>query len=168
MKEAGINSWFCILAMSVAVLFTVQPLYAQDEPEWHQFEQALTVADSAEKPILIDVGAPWCGWCHKMKKEVYPNLGDRISRQFIFTRLNRDDKRSDHNYGGRPLSPWEITRKLGVQNIPAVVILDESGNYIAHLSGYIEAAKLQQILQQVVTRLERKESTSLSTPFREL
>lgn len=141
------------IALLFAATLSAGPAFAQDKPVWHEFEKALAMADSTGKPIFVAVGAPWCGWCRKMKKEVYPELGVTISEKYIFTRLNRDDNRNNLKFRGRNLSPLEITRELGVQDIPAIVILSPDGKYVAHLSGYIKADALNPPLHAIASKV---------------
>ena len=38
--------------------------------EWHEWgEAAFAQAKSEDKPILLDIGAVWCHWCHVMDRE---------------------------------------------------------------------------------------------------
>ncbi len=43
-----------------------QPIY------WHEWgEEAFATAKRENKPILLDIGAVWCHWCHVMDRESY-------------------------------------------------------------------------------------------------
>lgn len=155
MRKALYRIWASIVTLLLIAVFSASPVFAQEKPGWHKFEEALAIADSTGKPIFIDVGAPWCGWCQKMKKEVYPELGEALYEKYIFTRLNRDDTGSRINYGKRKLSPSEITSELGVQDIPAIVILSPDGKYVTHLSGYIKAEALNPPLYAIASGLKK-------------
>ncbi|MBZ5667799.1 MAG: thioredoxin domain-containing protein, partial [Acidobacteriia bacterium] len=38
--------------------------------QWHEFgEGAFAAARLANKPMLLDIGAVWCHWCHVMDRE---------------------------------------------------------------------------------------------------
>jgi len=40
--------------------------------QWHEFgEVAFAAARAADKPVLLDIGAVWCHWCHVMDRESY-------------------------------------------------------------------------------------------------
>ena len=40
--------------------------------QWHEFgEEAFAAARAADKPVLLDIGAVWCHWCHVMDRESY-------------------------------------------------------------------------------------------------
>ena len=63
--------------------------------EWHQWgEEAFAKAQQQDKPILLDVGAVWCHWCHVMDRESYedPSLAEFINREFIAIKVDRDER----------------------------------------------------------------------------
>jgi len=40
--------------------------------EWKEWgEEAFALAQTEDKPILLDIGAVWCHWCHVMDRESY-------------------------------------------------------------------------------------------------
>ena len=48
---------------------------ARHQPvRWHPWgEAAFARAQAEDKPILLDIGAVWCHWCHVMDRESYEN-----------------------------------------------------------------------------------------------
>lgn len=136
------------LLLGLLLLVTALPTQAQ-ELRWNSFEDALVIAQQEERLILVDVWAPWCGWCHKMKKETYPRLPQNLAQKFVFTRLNRDDHDAEHKYKGEKLSSMQLAQKINAQSVPAVVILSSDGNYLAHISGFVSSEKLQEVLLQM-------------------
>src|SRR5579863_9357091 len=40
--------------------------------QWHEWgAEAFAAAQRDKKPMLLDVGAVWCHWCHVMDRESY-------------------------------------------------------------------------------------------------
>ncbi len=40
--------------------------------EWHEWgDEAFAEAQADNKPMLLDIGAVWCHWCHVMDRESY-------------------------------------------------------------------------------------------------
>lgn len=135
-----------VISLLLGVLLAT-PLSAQEsELDWLPFEQAMELAEEQDKAILVDVWAPWCGWCKKMKKVVYPELSAALGSDFVLTRLNRDDNQDKTNYKQFRLTPLRLAQKFGVQSVPAIVFLSPEGEYLFHISGFMEADELKEVL----------------------
>ncbi len=40
--------------------------------QWYEWgEEAFALAAREDKPVLLDIGAVWCHWCHVMDRESY-------------------------------------------------------------------------------------------------
>ncbi len=62
---------------------------------WHEWgEEAFALAQRENKPILLDVGAVWCHWCHVMDRESYerPEIAEIINQNFIAVKVDRDER----------------------------------------------------------------------------
>jgi uncharacterized protein YyaL (SSP411 family) len=62
---------------------------------WHEWsEEAFARARKEDKPILLDIGAVWCHWCHVMDRESYedPQLAELINQHFIAIKVDRDER----------------------------------------------------------------------------
>jgi uncharacterized protein len=63
--------------------------------EWQEWgPQAFARAAGEDKPILLDIGAVWCHWCHVMDRESYedPALAAVINQNFIAVKVDRDER----------------------------------------------------------------------------
>jgi uncharacterized protein len=62
---------------------------------WHEWgEEAFATAQHENKPILLDIGAVWCHWCHVMDRESYdnPEVAEIINQRFIAVKVDRDER----------------------------------------------------------------------------
>jgi uncharacterized protein YyaL (SSP411 family) len=62
---------------------------------WHEWgEEAFAKAQQENKPILLDIGAVWCHWCHVMDRESYdnPEIAQIINERFIAVKVDRDER----------------------------------------------------------------------------
>jgi uncharacterized protein YyaL (SSP411 family) len=62
---------------------------------WHEWgEEAFDTAQRENKPILLDIGAVWCHWCHVMDRESYdnPEIAEVINQHFIAVKVDRDER----------------------------------------------------------------------------
>jgi hypothetical protein len=69
---------------------------ARHQPvHWHPWsEAAFARAQAEDKPILLDIGAVWCHWCHVMDRESYedPEVAALINQLFIAVKVDRDER----------------------------------------------------------------------------
>jgi len=66
-----------------------QPIY------WHEWgEEAFATAKRENKPILLDIGAVWCHWCHVMDRESYddPEIAQLVNERFVAVKVDRDER----------------------------------------------------------------------------
>jgi uncharacterized protein len=63
--------------------------------DWHEWgEPAFARAKSEDKPILLDIGAVWCHWCHVIDRESYENaeIAKIINEHFVPVKVDRDER----------------------------------------------------------------------------
>jgi len=60
--------------------------------EWG--EEAFAHAKAEDKPILLDIGAVWCHWCHVMDRESYESAATAkiINDHFVAVKVDRDER----------------------------------------------------------------------------
>jgi uncharacterized protein YyaL (SSP411 family) len=62
---------------------------------WHEWgEEAFAAARRLNKPILLDIGAVWCHWCHVMDRESYddPEIAQIVNERFVAIKVDRDER----------------------------------------------------------------------------
>jgi len=68
---------------------------AHQPVQWYEWgEEAFACARSEGKPILLDIGAVWCHWCHVIDRESYenPEIAEIINQLFIPVKVDRDER----------------------------------------------------------------------------
>jgi len=63
--------------------------------DWHEWgEEAFASARAEGKPVLLDIGAVWCHWCHVIDRESYenPEIAAVINRLYIPVKVDRDER----------------------------------------------------------------------------
>ena len=57
-------------------------------------DAAFARARAERKPILLDIGAVWCHWCHVMDGESYedPAIAELLNRDFVCIKVDRDER----------------------------------------------------------------------------
>ena len=62
---------------------------------WHEWgEEAFASAQRENKPMLLDIGAVWCHWCHVMDRESYDDseVAQIVNDNFIAVKVDRDER----------------------------------------------------------------------------
>lgn len=69
---------------------------ARHQPvQWQEWgHEAFAQAERENKPVLLDIGAVWCHWCHVMDRESYenPEIAVLINEHFIPVKVDRDER----------------------------------------------------------------------------
>jgi uncharacterized protein YyaL (SSP411 family) len=57
-------------------------------------DEAFAAAHEQDRPVLLDIGAVWCHWCHVMDGESYedPRLAEFLNDHFVCIKVDRDER----------------------------------------------------------------------------
>jgi protein disulfide-isomerase len=116
-------------------------LSAPEEPEaaWlTNYEAVRARAKKERKPILADfTGSDWCGWCIKLKKEVFDTPEFREWAKENVVLLEVDFPRGKAQSEELKRQNKELAAKFGIRGYPTVLFLDARGQVLGR-SGYME------------------------------
>jgi len=131
MKRAILALLFFALALAVE---------AADAKWYYDLAEAKATAKKEKKLVFIDfTGSDWCGWCMKLKKEVFTTAEFNNYARSNLVLLEID---LPH---GKPLSPQQLAANLRVQEqyqvegFPTLVVLSHEGQEIWRLPSYVDA-----------------------------
>jgi hypothetical protein len=68
---------------------------ARQPVNWREWgDDAFAQARAQDKPILLDIGAVWCHWCHVMDRESYenPEVARLINEHYVAVKVDRDER----------------------------------------------------------------------------
>ena len=121
-----------------STLLFALPLLAQEAAWLTKYEEAKELAKKENKLILADfTGSDWCGWCIKLKEEVFskPEFATWAKDKVVLLELDFPRKTE------LPAELKEQNEKLrkehGVQGYPTVLLLDAEGKKVGEM-GYEE------------------------------
>jgi thiol-disulfide isomerase/thioredoxin len=120
-------------------------------PTWHtRLDPALAAARTAGKPLLVDLYAEWCGWCHRLEDEVFSS--DRFAdfaQGFVLLRVDVEDGAE---------GAW-LRERLGVNGLPTLAIVDADLVRMGLVDGYapteVYLLKIRQTLAHYEVMRER-------------
>ena len=68
---------------------------AHQPVHWYPWgDAAFAAARQLDRPVLLDIGAVWCHWCHVMDGESYedPVLAAYLNEHFVCVKVDRDER----------------------------------------------------------------------------
>jgi len=114
------------------------PVKAASKVWLTDFEEAKKVAAKEDKAILIDfTGSDWCGWCIKLKKEVFSHdeFVKAASKDFVLVEL--DFPKKNNQSEEEKAANKALVKKYGVQGFPTIILADAEGTKFGQ-TGYRE------------------------------
>lgn len=132
-----------IAAFLLALFFLVLSGVSRDASSsgkinWHTYKEGMELGKKDRKKVFLYFYTDWCGYCREMEKVTFidQSVIDILNSRFIPVRVNADKEKgaaSDYNIKGFPTN-WFI---------------DEKGDGISALPGYIPPEKLSFILKYI-------------------
>ncbi len=108
-----------------------------NESEWQKvFEQA----QAEDKVVFVDVYTDWCGYCHKLDKEVYTdsNVVDYFEENFVNVKF---DAETEFGYGK--------AFKYSVDGYPTLLFLTTNEEVYQEIGGFVPAPTLMAYARDV-------------------
>jgi thiol-disulfide isomerase/thioredoxin len=122
----------CVAAAGLLTIITISPADA-GPIAWHKdLQAAMRESARQQKPVLVSVGARWCGPCRRMHSETFPNaaFAAQVNSQFIPVLLDADEQAA-------------VVQKLGVDSFPTVLVISPENKIVGRFTGFQTAPQLQ-------------------------
>jgi thioredoxin-related protein len=128
---------------------TVQERKAQ--VQWLDFDDGLTRARSTRKPIMVNFYTDWCVYCKKLDRETLqdPEVARALESGFIAIRLNAENGSARLSYRGKSFSHAEFSRYFGVTAFPSIAFLNDRGEPITMIPGFVPAPQFSVFLNYI-------------------
>ncbi len=99
-------------------------IYDESADGSKQIAAALVIAKREHKHVLLQFGANWCGWCHRLHKlcESDTGIAEKLKNDFVVVMVdvNKEHNKDVDTLYGQPT-------RLG---LPAIVVLDADGKQL--------------------------------------
>ncbi len=100
------------------------------------FELASQRAKTEKKPMLLDfTGSDWCGWCIKLKAEVFDKKAFQKYAAENLVLVELDFPRSKKQDRAEKEQNQELAREYGIRGYPTIILLDSGGEKVGQ-TGY--------------------------------
>ena len=101
-------------------------------------DQALQVARSQQRPVLLFVSMDNCKYCRQMAQMTLrdPEVAETIRSEFVPAVIKNTE---------RP----DLMRKLGIRSFPVTLVVSPNGQVVQEMKGYVKPDKFQQQLEQL-------------------
>jgi thiol:disulfide interchange protein len=135
------------LALALALAPGAPPASAQ-AVQWRPDYGAARREAAAHKRLLVLVfSAESCPWCRQMERTTLrdPEVVGVLNRRFVPVKVAADDARNGSLVSG-----------LGLQGLPAVVLVAPGGQVLATREGYLDAAGFLALLDRALAHLAEK------------
>ena len=149
-----------VAALVAATCASATPAAAQDVRWRHDYAAARKEATASGRPLLLDFGTEACVWCRKLDATTFRDrtVIELLNNSFIPVKVDGDRE------------AW-LTKTVGVQAYPTLVLIAADGKVLARHEGYADVEKLMGLLRPVATSAAPKPvsaATASRSPVSEL
>lgn len=99
--------------------------------------RAAAIATRENRPILVQVSAPWCGYCKQMKQETWTDRGvvNMINNRFVAVEVNADEQR-------------QFIEEMQIQSLPTTLVVSPDLRILKRVQGFQSAGQMLQMLSR--------------------
>ncbi len=108
--------------------------------KWYAYDEGMALGKNEKKSVFLYFYADWCSYCVKMAKETLqdPSVVSLLNENFIAIKVDVEKEK-------------KIASSYGVRGLPTTWILEEKGDKIGPLLGYVPPGKFILMLKRILT-----------------
>ncbi|PKP51489.1 MAG: thioredoxin [Bacteroidetes bacterium HGW-Bacteroidetes-1] len=107
------------------------------------WNEVLALAKKENKPVFLDISASWCGYCKRMKANVFTDVEVAKYYNSNFINVAVDGEKGEG---------IDLAKKYGVKGYPTFVFLNPDGSLAYQTSGYHNPEKFLELGKNVVNK----------------
>lgn len=151
MKKITWSHFRAILILTGLLVWNTPALRAQNDNgpiTWRPPAEGLAEALRIRKPILYDLTAAWCGYCHLMEQQVFedPKCATRINHLFVPVRVMDRSQETGSNWK----EVQDLENKYQLKGFPTLVVQYPGERSFKKFAGYGGKARIMKFLNQAV------------------
>ncbi len=125
-----------------------------DKSWYTDYDKALEAAKKENKKVyVLRTGSDWCGWCIKLKKDVFATREFKNFAKKNLILLYLDSPRKKRMPAEQKSYNSQIASQLKMGGgVPSAVILDADGKEVARRSGYMKLKPYMSFLKSAVKK----------------
>lgn len=105
------------------------------EPKSITTENFTDEVEVADKPVLVDFWAEWCGPCKQLSPRV-EELAEEFDGEMKFVKVDVDENQ-------------ELAGQFGIRSIPTLLIFDE-GEKVEQIVGSVPKERIREEIEKVI------------------
>ncbi len=119
-------------------LLAAWPAAAAGQVRWVDYPRCLQTAKKENRHLMIFFSAPWCFFCKKMQRLVFPDqeVSEVLGDSFVAAMVDV----SEHP---------KLRERYGAVYVPTTLFLDSSGREVLRLVGYVPTERFRAALGYV-------------------
>jgi thioredoxin-like negative regulator of GroEL len=133
--------------LSLLLITVLDGPVAAGEVQWRQdYNKARREATEKNRPLLLDIGTSNCIWCRKLEATTFRDvqIAAVLNDQFIPLKVDANREAA-------------LAEALKIESYPTLVLAAPDGKILGIYPGYVDAAKLGEILQKALASLDSPE-----------
>lgn len=152
MKLSATSLILIAFIIGVFTLINTESAAAQHSVQWINLTEAQKRSMDDQKPVFIFVEAEWCGFCKKMKRDVFPEneISDLMNREYYGVLIDLESKK-EIIYNGKTMTEREFARSMEVMQTPTMIFLNNAGEEMGRQPGYLDGDDFYKLLRYVIS-----------------
>jgi len=112
--------------------------------KWYAYNEGMALGKNERKRVFLHFYADWCYYCKKMAKETFhdPSVVSFLNENLIAIKVDVDKE-------------GKIASSYGVIGLPTTWFLEEKGDKIGPMLGYIPPDRLLSMLKRILAAPEK-------------
>ena len=138
MKQKLFIAALIVFSLFALKMFEPQSIADGVKSGWvTDYKKALETASREKKVALLDfTGSDWCGWCIKLREEVFETaeFSNYATNNFVLVEIDFPNHKSQSDELRK--QNRELQEQFGIEGFPTIIVLDSEGKPLGK-TGYV-------------------------------